>query len=172
MAPVAGAAAAGSSPRSQVPVFVLDKGRFTGFDAPAPQDLVRINNRGQIVRGFLRDRRGRFARIDFPGAAGTQPNDLNDRGQVVGEYQDASGSFHGYLWDRGWFTTLDGPDGTGASATDINDRGQIICAYASPTDPGTNAGFLLSKGVYTTIDAPDAPLPSPSVSTTGGRSSG
>jgi uncharacterized membrane protein len=153
-------------------VFVLDKGRFTGFDAPAPQDLVRINNRGQIVRGFLRDRRGRFARIDFPGAAGTQPNDLNDRGQVVGEYQDASGSFHGYLWDRGWFTTLDGPDGTGASATDINDRGQIIGAYASPTDPGTNAGFLLSKGVYTTIDAPDAPLPSPSVSTTGGRSSG
>ena len=55
-------------------VFLLAKGRLTAFDAPGPaaQDLVRINNRGEIVggtrevvadegfRGFLRDSRGRF----------------------------------------------------------------------------------------------------------------
>ena len=51
MAPAANAAAAGSSPRSEIPVFVLDRGRFTAFDTPGEgaQDFVSINNRGQIV---------------------------------------------------------------------------------------------------------------------------
>jgi hypothetical protein len=44
-----------AGPRSDSPVFVLnlDKGRFTAFDVPGPtpQDITRINNRGQIVGG-------------------------------------------------------------------------------------------------------------------------
>jgi hypothetical protein len=43
---VSGVLAASSSPRSQIPVFVLERGRFTAFDAPGPADL-----RGQIA-GF------------------------------------------------------------------------------------------------------------------------
>ena len=101
---------AATGPRSQFPIFVLDQGRFTRFDPPGPAEQqrnadnpVRINNRGQIsgvylqgdaqqgsgpplprFRGFLRDPRGRTTRIDVPGAAGTIPFDLNDRGQLVG----------------------------------------------------------------------------------------
>ena len=75
-------------------------------------------------RGFLLDR-GRFTRIDVPGAVNTVARGLNDRAQVVGDYLDAAGRLHGFLWDKGRFTTIDGPEGTGASATDINDRGEI-----------------------------------------------
>jgi hypothetical protein len=132
-AAIAGASAASPSAPSESSctqvtcVFVLDKGKFTGFDAPAPQDLVRINNRGQIVggtreavadegfRGFLRDRRGDFTRIDFPGAAGTQPNDINDRRQIVGTYSNANSCTgcaddkRDFLLDRGRFTTIHVP---------------------------------------------------------------
>ena len=98
MAPVAGATAAGSSPSSEIPVFALERGRFTAFDTPGEgaQDFVGINNRGEIVggykeefrlgeaacgqRGFLRNKRGRFIRIDVPGAGLTAPIDINKRG--------------------------------------------------------------------------------------------
>lgn len=62
-----------------------------------------IDNRGRIVgkyndgttatgpgaseHGFLRDRRGRFTRIDLPGAKATAVTSLNDRGQIVGAYR-------------------------------------------------------------------------------------
>jgi hypothetical protein len=87
MAPVAGAPAAESSPRSQSPctqancVFVLDKGRFKTIAFPfrAVYTTLGINDRGEITgaslddpsalyprgfHGFLRDRRERFARFD------------------------------------------------------------------------------------------------------------
>jgi probable HAF family extracellular repeat protein len=87
---------------------------------------------GGALRGFLRDRRGRYTTIQVPGSLQTQAAGINNRGQVVGDYQDAAGRFHGYLWTRGRFTTIDGPAGTGASLTNLNDRGQIIGLYAPP----------------------------------------
>jgi hypothetical protein len=56
---MAGASAAGSSPSSPFPGFLLDRGRYTTFDAP------------EAV----------FA---------TLPYGINDRGQIVGRYDDAS----------------------------------------------------------------------------------
>jgi hypothetical protein len=43
-----------AAPRSSTPVFVLDNGRFSAFDAPgpAPHDITRINNRGEIAGGI------------------------------------------------------------------------------------------------------------------------
>ena len=129
-----GASAASPSARSEPScsqvtcVFVLDNGKFTGFDAPGPalQDLVRINNKGEIVggtreavadegfRGFLRDRRGDVTRIDFPGAA-APPNDINDRRQIVGRTATptctgCADDKRGFLLDRGRFTTIHVPD--------------------------------------------------------------
>jgi hypothetical protein len=54
VAAIAGASPTSSGPRSQVPLFLLHKGRLTGFDAPGPaaQDLARIDNRGRIVGNY------------------------------------------------------------------------------------------------------------------------
>ena len=67
----------------------------------------------------------------------TQAFGINNRRQVVGEYLDAFGTFHGFLWEKGRFTTIDGPDGAVANATNINDKGEIVGIYIDPTAPGT-----------------------------------
>ena len=101
--------------------------------------------------------------MDVPGAVQTRAVGINDRGQVVGEYTDASGTSHGFLWDEGRFTTIDVPKAAGTSAVDINDRGQIVGVYSDDdaVPPTTVHGFLLSKGVYSTFDAPGVPFTLP-----------
>ena len=76
-------------------------------------DTDSNTGRAADKRGFLRNERGRFTTIHVPGAVQTQAFGINNRGQVVGEYLDADGRFHGYLWEKGRFTTIDGPDGAG-----------------------------------------------------------
>jgi probable HAF family extracellular repeat protein len=168
-------AKAPAGPRSDTPVFVLDKGRFTGFDVPgpAPQDVTRINNRGQIVggtreavadegfRGYLRDRHGRIARIDVPGAAGTQPNDLNDAGQIVGVYSNTNsctgcaGDKRGFLRDeRGRYSTIHVPGALQSQAYGINNRGQIVGDYQDAA--GRVHGYRWDKGRFSTLDVPGA----------------
>ena len=54
---------------------------------------------------------------------------INDLGQIVGRYDDASGS-HGFLYSGGIYTTIDDPLATcGTVATSINDLGQIVGYY-------------------------------------------
>jgi hypothetical protein len=65
--------------------------------------------------------------IAFPGASLTVPYRSNNRGQVVGTYQDAGGTVHGLLLGRGTFTSFDAPDAASQTgALDINDRRQIV----------------------------------------------
>jgi hypothetical protein len=76
-------------------------------------------------------RRGVIATIDPPGAAevpgvaSTVPWEINNRGQVVGQYADARG-LHAYLLDKGRYKTIDPRGVPGTVAADINDRGQIV----------------------------------------------
>jgi uncharacterized membrane protein len=79
---------------------------------------------------------------------------------VVGQYQDANGRYHGYVWERGRFTTIDVPGAAGTSLVDINDRGQILGAYADDLSmrPGTYHGFVLDRGRLRTFDGPAGTL--------------
>jgi hypothetical protein len=87
-----------------------------------------------------------FTTIDVPGATGgTSANGINNSGQIVGSFSDASGS-HGFIDTGGSFTTIDVPGATGgtsASATAARSSG----GYGSH-------GFLYSAGSFTTIDFP------------------
>jgi probable HAF family extracellular repeat protein len=162
------------------------RGRITSFDVPGARgtEATDINDRGQIVgtysedtpivndsatpRAYVLDRfgRGKFTRIDFPGAPQTFASGINNRGQVVGGYLDAKGRPHGYRWDKGLFTTIDVPDAVATAATDINDRGEMVGFFGDdPNDPtaATGArGFLLSRGDFTTFDAPGVAITQPS----------
>jgi probable HAF family extracellular repeat protein len=71
-----------------------------------------------------------YTTIDDPSATkGTTANDINNEGQIVGSYNNASGQ-HGFLYSNGVFTTLDEPLATnGTEALGINDMGQIVGDY-------------------------------------------
>ena len=86
--------------------------------------------------------------IDVPGAVtGTETNGINDRGQIVGDFSDASGNFHGYLLSAGSFTTFDFPGAFSVTAPfGISSNGQIVGSYdGSPRGfgLGTHRNFAL-----------------------------
>jgi probable HAF family extracellular repeat protein len=113
----------------------------------------------------MRDKNGRFTRIDVPGAGLTAPIDINDRGQVVGQFQntdycpDGADPLRGFLRDRtGRFTIIHVPDSVYTTANGINERGQVVGFYVDAA--GTPHGFGWHEGRFTTIDFPDAPATS------------
>jgi uncharacterized membrane protein len=78
---------------------------------------------------------------------------------VVGQYQDANGRYHGYVWERGRFTTIDAPGAVATTLFDINDRGQIVGLRLEADE--TFRGFVLERGRYTTFAPPGAVLTLP-----------
>jgi uncharacterized membrane protein len=96
-----------------------------------------------------------FTTIDAPGSTGTTAQGINDAGQIVGNFQDATGG-HGYLLDGATFTTIDVPGSIGNSAAEgINDAGQIVGIFIVAAT-GRRHGFLLDGSTFTTIDVPGA----------------
>ena len=152
------------------------RGQPLEIDAPAVvSDTVPqgVNNRGEIVgysdvgsarsyRGFLRDRRGRFRRIDVPGARGTAAARINDHGQIVGYYSDTNDNPHaavdlrGFLLDsRGSLERIDVPGAMLTQLFGINNLGEVVGGYADAA--GAVHGFLRGRdGEVTTIDVPGA----------------
>jgi len=85
-------------------------GIFTTIDVPVPGALgthaFDISNSGQIVgffgeiakgQGFLRSAAGVFTVIDVPGAIQTHALGINDSGRIVGVFEDANGTYHGFV---------------------------------------------------------------------------
>jgi uncharacterized membrane protein len=151
--------------------FLLDAGVFTTIDAPDATGstfVFDINERGQLAgvydldgHGYLQDRRGNFTTIDHPegfvGRGNSEQGGINNRGQIVGNYRDATGTVKGFLLDKQGFTSIEVPGALRTIAAKINDHGQIVGAYGTLDDsvvPGH--GYLWYKGVLTTIDVPDA----------------
>src|SRR6266540_4169157 len=92
--------------------FLLLRGVFTTIECGAFTEPRGINDRGDIVgrlenHGFLFSK-GKCTTIDFPGASFSSAFGVNNAGQVVGFYSDATGR-HGFLLVHGAFTTIDPP---------------------------------------------------------------
>lgn len=88
-----------------------------------------------------------FTTIDYPGADRTEAYGINNAGQIVGYYFDATGQ-HGFVKDGDSYTAFDaGPDGT--SALGISDVPQVV-GFVS------DHGFLKTGDIIESITVPSS----------------
>jgi len=99
-------------------------------------------------------RAGLYQSFTVPGATATFAEGINETGQIVGFYEDASRIFHGFIYSGGTFTTIDVPDSQETRIYGVNDAGQMVGTYAD--QQANTRGFLLSAGSFTLIDYPNA----------------
>jgi uncharacterized membrane protein len=157
--------------------FLLDRGRYQLIDLPGADvrgadgisALTGINNRGRIVGkandtdgdgfyGLVGNRRGRFRRIDFPGALGTYANKIDERGRIVGEANTTAptvtytpGTF-AYLLEKGRFTRIVYAGAVSTRALGLNNRGQVVGEYLD--QDGVFHGYRWRNGRLKTFDGP------------------
>src|SRR5438105_11076391 len=94
---------------------------------------------------------GTYTQLDVPGSIQTYIFGVNGAGDIVGQYEDTSNNFHGFLLSGGVYTTIDYPGTQSTSANGINDVGQIV----GSTFP-LNVGFLydVNSQTFTQIKYP------------------
>ncbi|HMG42486.1 MAG TPA: hypothetical protein VK611_14195 [Acidimicrobiales bacterium] len=73
--------------------------------------------------------------------------DINDRGQVIGEATTASGEWHPFLWEAGTITDLHPVDGETSSVTAINERGEVLGSTSSDGTVVWSCGATVSLGL-------------------------
>jgi probable HAF family extracellular repeat protein len=150
-------------------LFVTDGDQFVTIDIAGSSNTTAfgINNQGKIVGSYVTSEQHGFlypatdpvfTPIDVPfptGVFATRPNDINNRGQIVGEYLDqpASNEQHGFVYNKGHFRSIDVPDAEVTSANGINDNGAIVGFYADRFTFEIH-GFIKKRGAFSTIDVP------------------
>ena len=98
-----------------------------------------------------------YTSIDYPGALLTTAFGINNKGNIVGFYQDGNHNSHGYVYDQGSsrFSSIDYSNSvctTGTDARGINKQGDIV---GTCTDTAGNFyGYLLRDGVFSPVQAP------------------
>jgi uncharacterized membrane protein len=104
-----------------------------------------------------------YTAIDYPGAVNGNSfaTDINDRGQIVGEYQygtDFSTQRYGYLRSHGTFAPIIYPGSLWTRAVAINRYGDIVGDWDEhvPNGKGQDFGFLLRGGEYTLLQFPNS----------------
>jgi len=70
----------------------------------------------------------RFITVDFPGAVSTYVTGINNKGQIVGAYDDGVAT-HGFVWSKGRFWVLDYPKASLTFPESVNDAGQIVGVF-------------------------------------------
>jgi uncharacterized membrane protein len=97
--------------------------------------------------------------FDYPGTViSTQPQKINERGDIVGVYVDSLGVMRGFVrFSNGTFSPpiVEPNDTVGfTQGRGINNSGTVCGDYAHPD--GNQSGFFLSGGTFTEYDVPGA----------------
>ncbi|MGH7153102.1 MAG: PEP-CTERM sorting domain-containing protein, partial [Acetobacteraceae bacterium] len=134
--------------------FSLSAGTFTNINASLPMNLnsqaTSVNDHHTVVGFYQYNAAGDFSAFADKGGVitsfqvlhslSTQALGINDLGEIVGDYVDASGVMHGFVDFGGHVTSINGPGASATTVNGINDRGQIVGFYTSASS-GNTIGF-------------------------------
>lgn len=144
--------------------YLLREGKFETFDVPNSfsTDIWSVANDGwfagdfsdpSTVLAFLRNRRGNYITLAYPGAVANAARSINDRHEIVGRWDDNSvppielfctTQCHGFLWFGGSFQSIDVPGASSTVALGINNRSQIVGRFVDSS--GNDHGFVTKPG--------------------------
>jgi probable HAF family extracellular repeat protein len=100
-----------------------------------------------------------FQTIDAPGASGgTFAAGVNANGLVSGYYVDASGAYHGFIWQNGTLTPVDYTGVPGVVSTFLfqdNSSGQVAGYYTG--SDGNSHSLIYNSATSSWTTVPDAP---------------
>ncbi len=104
-----------------------------------------------------------YTTIDYPGSPTTLAVDINDSGQIVGEYVYGTtlGQRGGFLLSYGVFTPIAYPGATFTRALGINRYGDIVGDHqkeGNNNGSGNQFGYLLKNGVFSNLQFPNSEL--------------
>lgn len=91
-----------------------------------------------------------FITIQVPESAGAYAFNVNDGRLVTGDYVDASGNWHGFVWHDGSVETLDHPRSLDTLPSATNNLGAAAGVYGDSTT-GHAAIYSLPTGTWTTL---------------------
>ena len=94
-----------------------------------------------------------FTTLFVPGGYATAALGINNRGCVVGQWDDSVGG-HAFRFCNGIYSTFDGPNAMNTGANGINDLGQVVGWYEGADQ--FSHGFLRTAAEFTTLDYPGA----------------
>lgn len=103
----------------------------------------------------------KFKGNNVPGAQQTLPEGINNTDVTVGQYQDSSGIYHGYILQGSSVTTLDHPQGSNTMANGLPYNGgtaNVVGVYTNSV--GNLEGFLYNNGTFTDIPGPSGAVSS------------
>ena len=163
--------------------FVFSEGNYTILDVPganytsalgiSSSDQLGNSSSSQVVGNYSYDPTssngngefgfiysgGQYKTLTPPSAKSTHPIGINDSGQVIGNYWDASNILINFVFNEGNYIALNMPGSTYTSVQAINANSQVLGWYSDAC--GTMRGFVYSSGNYTTLAVPGATQTSP-----------
>jgi len=125
-------------------------GEYGNLSLLAPNSFLLL---GAESKGVVTES---YQTVDFPGVPQQGAFGVNDAGQVVGQYVDSSGVYHGWEMRGGTFTTIDVPfsGATGTVTNGINNSQEIVGCWDGSGI--SQHGFTLIATTYTSFDYPGA----------------
>jgi hypothetical protein len=137
-----------------LPLGLNDRGQVVGGWVAPDAAADPVTGELSPIHGFQWDQ-GRIRTFDIPGSTNTAPYEINNRGQIVGNYTDGDKTQHGFVLHKGRIITIDHPRATdlasltGTRVVGINDHGQLVGSYGD--DRGIIRAWAWKHGRFTTI---------------------
>lgn len=159
------------TPDGNIHGFIFRSGKFIDVTVPGANSfdrgsLLDINDAGLAVgsyldefdvsRTFIRAANGKITVLPLrePDALTTEGYAINNRGTIVGNFFDADGVRHGFIYRVGEFTTFDPPGSISTRLNGINNLDEIAGQYLDASR--VVHGFILRGGEFEEITYPGA----------------